>query len=587
VSGSLAELVRGAARSADRHLAVSESDLVDRPAVRASLARAGLGLVIARELPVERALRSLGGGCAVLVVVDAGTRCGVPLRDFIDRRVRDLRGHAPYAGVAVIAGSEVNVRLLPPRTWVIAGDRRPVDVAPMVRAVLENREAHEEVFGAWPPAAAHPRATRRARPLGAITRTVPNFNVRHPAMLVPVARTASAVGMPVVCEISPQEALTYYEDGGGTGDHRRRVRAVLSRLREDVDLVVEATGCELRLHLDHCDDPELIVFALGTGFDSIMADGSARSLALNVRFTRHAVEQAAAFGVPVEGEVGSMDPHGRRKTSRTLLEDLRTFVEGTGVDCVGVNVGQVHGSDYGYRRSQRAIRDIDDLERTHGGDDPLSLYLACSELDAELAVRSVAAHHADRRCLQRTRERLVEEPHTPAHEVVRDAYASVAVACWSLLARLEERWQERRLAVATRRTALCRSVTLGGGWLETGREQRFLDLDLLRQASAAVADTGARVVLHGGSSIAYDELRLLPALGVARVNVGSRPFAGFLRALTARCPEPAAFQPTEVWDVVRFLGEHAADWRDWLGSPPSFLPGYEDELRRRYFDPLG
>jgi fructose/tagatose bisphosphate aldolase len=582
---ALADLVRGTTRSADRHLALSESDLVDRPAVRASLARAGLGLVVAHELPVERALRSLGSGCAVLVLVDAGTRCGLQLQDFIDQQVRRVRERAPYAGVAVIAGSDVNVRLLPPRTWVIAGDRRPVDVGPMVQAVLENREAHEDVFGSWPQATPNPRGSRLVRRRARIPHTVPNFNVRHPAMLVPIARVASALGTPVFCEVSPQEALTYYDDGGATRDHRRRVRAVLSRLRDDVDLVAEVTGCDIRLHLDHCDDPQLIVFALGVGFDSIMADGSARSLAMNVRFTRHAVELAGEYGVPVEGEVGSMDPRGRRKTSKTLLDDLRGFVEESRVAYVGMNAGQVHGSDYGYRRSRRAIGDIDDLERTHGGDDPLSLYRACSELDSELAAAGVAAHHPDRRCLRRIRERLVEEPYAPVQEVLGEAYASVAVACWNLLARLEHAWYRRRLAVAARKSALYDSVALSAARFDGSREpQRYLDLDLLRQASAAIAHSGTRVVLHGGSSIAYDDLRLLRPLRVARVNVGSRPFVAFVRALAARCPDPVGL--TEVWDVVRFLGEYAADWRDWLGAPPSFLPVYEEELRRRYFGPL-
>jgi fructose/tagatose bisphosphate aldolase len=572
-------------RTADRHVAVSESDLVDRPAVRASLTRAGLRLVVARDVSVERVLRSVGSDAAVLVIVDAGARYGLTLHGYIDQQVDRVRERAPYAGVAVIAGADVNVRLLPPRTWVVAGDRWPVDVGPMIQAVLENREAREDVFSRWPEATPFPPGARQARRRPRVGHTVPNFNVRHPAMLVPIARVASALATPVFCEISPQEALTYYHDARGTRDHRRRVRTVLGRLREDVDLVAKATGCDIRLHLDHCDDPELIVFALGVGFDSVMADGSARSLAMNVRFTRRAAEIACQYGVPVEGEVGSMDPHGRRKTSKTLMQDLRTFVEETRVPYVGLNVGQVHGSDYGYRRSRRAISDIDDLERVHGGDDPLSLYRAGADMDAELASRGVAAHHPDRQSLLRIRERLVEEPSTTAQEVLSEAYASVAVACWSLLARLEHAWQRRRLAVAARKSALYGSVIVGAPRLEAAPERdRYLDLDLLRQASEAVAQAGTRIVLHGGTSIAYDDLRLLRSLRVARVNVGSGPFAAFLRALQARSPDPVAIG--DVWDVVRFLDEYASDWRDWLERPRSFLGAYEDELRRRYFVPL-
>src|SRR5262249_51271888 len=156
---------------------------------------------------------------------------------------------------------------------------------------------------------------------------------------------AAALGTPVTCEVSPQEALTYHLDGSGSRDDRRRVRTALGRLREDVDLVSAATGADVRLHLDHCDDPELIVHALGVGFDSVMAAGPCGPLAMTARSTRRAVEVASAFGVPVEGEVGSMDPHARRRTSRTLIDDLREFVERTEVAYVGLNAGQVHGSD--------------------------------------------------------------------------------------------------------------------------------------------------------------------------------------------------------------------------------------------------
>ena len=70
------------------------------------------------------------------------------------------------------------------------------------------------------------------------------------------------------------------------------------------------------------------------------------------------------------------------------------------------------------------------------------------------------------------------------------------------------------------------------------------------------------------------------------MNVGSGPFLAFVRALTARCPDATARGLREVWDVVRFLREYAADWRAWLSAPPSFLVPYEEELRRQYLAPL-
>jgi fructose/tagatose bisphosphate aldolase len=582
----LAGLIERLPRSVDRQLAVAECDLADRPALRAALADAGMGVVIVLDRPVERALRPPGRD-AVLIVVDAGTRAGTQLADFVDTRVHQIRLHAPYAGVLALAGSCLDARLLPPRTWLAAGEGRGLDAAAMVRAVLDDRDDRDELCWHWPLATAFHGGSRRDRYRTPIAHTMPNFNIRHPAMLVPIARVAGALGTPAVCEVSPQEALTYHLADGGTQDYRRHVRSALCRLREDVDLVAEATGCDLRLHLDHCDDPELIVFALGIGFDSIMADGSAHSLAMNVRFTRRAVELASAYGVPVEGEVGSMDPEGRRKTSRTLVEDIGMFVARTAVHYVGINVGQVHGSDYGYRRARRALSDIRDLEGTHGGDDVLSLYRACGELDGELAAGYVAAHHPDRRCLRQIRERLADQPGVPAETVLSNAYASVGVACWGLLARLERAWCQRRLEVAAAKVALHGGVASDtGSFNPDPGPGRLLDFGLLRQAKAKLAGTGARVVLHGGSSIGFDELNLLPAAGVARVNVGSRPFRAFLRAISNRSGNPVPDGSVEVWEVVRFLGEHASDWRSWVQAPPVFLAGFEDELRRRYFAPL-
>lgn len=579
----VAELVRRTRRSDERHLALSETDLADRPGVRAALARAGLVLVVAERLSPGPALRSLGRGSAVLVIVDAGSRSGVRLLDFIERQVERIRTRTPYSGVVVVAGADVDWRLLPARTWVLA-EGRPPDIDAKVGAVLEHRQAYEDAFESWPAVAASQSGRRRPRPLAAIPHTVPNFNVRHPAMLVPIARAAAAMGTPVVCELSPQEALTYDLGRCGSRDDRRRIRAAMERMREDVSLVSDATGADMRLHLDHCDDPELIVHALGVGFDSLMADGSARSLTMNVRFTRRAVELASTFGVSVEGEVGSMDPHARRRTSRTLVEDLREFVERTEVAYVGLNAGQVHGSDYDYRRSRRALRDIEDLDRIHGGDDLRSLSQACVELDARLAAAGVDARQPDRRCLLRIRERLVEEPGSQAQAVLGEAYAAVPTGCWRLLGQLEQAWQQRRLGVATRRSALYGMVASAGGLTPGRDQQRFLDLGLLRQASAAVAGTGTRLVLHGGSSVAYEELPLLRTLGVARLNVGSRPFHAFVQALESRSPTRVRLD--ETWDAVRFLAEHAADWRRWLADPPSFLAPYQDELCRRYFVPL-
>jgi fructose/tagatose bisphosphate aldolase len=584
---SLAGIVQHNPRRGRRDFAISRSDLADRPWLWQLLEEAGLSVVTAADLSIAAALESAGEAGAVLVVVDAGARSGTTLKDFVDETASRIRSLSSHVGIGVIAGAPFNADLLPARTWLLSPASRPADVQALVAAVRAHRGDHVEALRRWPRPALNGRPPRQPA-AGAWPGAIPNFNVRHPGMLVSIGRVAASMGTPVACEISPQEALAYFPNGDGRRDQAARVRAVLAGLRADVDFVTAATGCDLRLHLDHCDDPDLIVHALDVGFDSIMADGSDQSLSANIRFTRRAAAVAGEFGAAVEGEVGSIDPDGRRKTSKTLLADVRTFVEATGVQFLGVNVGQVHGSDYAYNRSRRALREIAELELTHRAPDAASLDRACRELDGTFAARGLRPEHADRRCVQTVRDRLIREPDASPDELLQDAYGLVASSSWHLVARLEQRWNEHRAALAARKARLYRDVappdiSLDG---EPARH-RYLDLALLQEIQAAVTGTRTRVVLHGGSSIPYDDLRLVGRCGVARVNFGSRPFAAFLDALSARCPAAAAASgPALLPDVVRFLSDYGADWRDWCRTSEGFLDPYEEELRRTYFAPL-
>lgn len=74
-----------------------------------------------------------------------------------------------------------------------------------------------------------------------------------------------------------------------------------------------------------------------------------------------------------------------------------------------------------------------------------------------------------------------------------------------------------------------------------GRRTVRLDLPRLR----ALAELGVPLVLHGGSSIAPDDLRAAVALGVRKINVGSVLKQTFLRAVCAACPGALAANPYE------------------------------------------
>jgi len=106
----------------------------------------------------------------------------------------------------------------------------------------------------------------------------------------------------------------------------------------------------IALHLDHCPKKEIIKEAIDKGFTSVMYDGSALPFEENVKNTKEVVEYAHAHGVSVEAELGSLaagaESHEGSESDiekYTNPEQAKEFVERTGVDCLAVSIGTVHG----------------------------------------------------------------------------------------------------------------------------------------------------------------------------------------------------------------------------------------------------
>lgn len=121
------------------------------------------------------------------------------------------------------------------------------------------------------------------------------------------------------------------------------------------------------LNLDHGADFEHIVQGMMWGCTSVMVDRSYKDYESNVKETAEIVKIAHSIGVSVEAEIGHVgtnsltgvkgekvvDESGIEKTAITTVEEKRKlytnpeqaveFVERTGVDCLAVAVGTVHG----------------------------------------------------------------------------------------------------------------------------------------------------------------------------------------------------------------------------------------------------
>lgn len=104
------------------------------------------------------------------------------------------------------------------------------------------------------------------------------------------------------------------------------------------------------IHLDHGASLESAVRAINLGCNGVMVDASDKPFDDNAAFTRAVADTAHACGVPVEGELGYVAGVEGEDAEKhpgevvyTAPGEAREFVEHTGVDCLAVSVGTVHG----------------------------------------------------------------------------------------------------------------------------------------------------------------------------------------------------------------------------------------------------
>ncbi len=122
----------------------------------------------------------------------------------------------------------------------------------------------------------------------------------------------------------------------------------------DVDTLAAAmaraaqrTSVPVALHLDHGHTYEGVMRAVRWGFTSVMFDGSALSIADNLKKTKEITRIAHSLGISVEGELGYVG-HCDDVTGITSNEPVTTdvvidFVAKTKIDALAVAVGTNHG----------------------------------------------------------------------------------------------------------------------------------------------------------------------------------------------------------------------------------------------------
>ncbi len=149
-----------------------------------------------------------------------------------------------------------------------------------------------------------------------------------------VLQAAEACRSPVVLNLI-ESHFSYY-------DFATMMPAVLS--------AASKVSVPVAVNFDHGSSLERAEAAIRAGCNSVMVDTSALRFSDNLWQTREIVAMAHSYEVTVEGELGyvpgmeglSAEHHPSELTYTSALE-AAGFVERTGVDCLAVSIGTIHG----------------------------------------------------------------------------------------------------------------------------------------------------------------------------------------------------------------------------------------------------
>lgn len=169
------------------------------------------------------------------------------------------------------------------------------------------------------------------------------FECWNSANIHGIVEGVAECGMPVILQASPVE----YGTMGGP-----------EALRRIAEVYVEMTGVTAALHLDHGTTLDHVRECVDAGFTSVMLDASMESLERNTELSAAAVGIAHPHGVSVEAELGHVggieggieDDDSKAEDHLTNVDDAARFVEATGIDCLAVAIGTVHGAYRGEPR---------------------------------------------------------------------------------------------------------------------------------------------------------------------------------------------------------------------------------------------
>ncbi|MFZ2126577.1 MAG: class II fructose-bisphosphate aldolase [Candidatus Microsaccharimonas sp.] len=204
------------------------------------------------------------------------------------------------------------------------------------------------------------------------------FNIDNQETMIAIARAAQKMNAPVMVEVSDGE-----------------VKALgIENVRDLVDNYKAEYGIEMYINLDHSPSVEDCKRAIDVGYEFIHIDISQADhdapLEEIIAKTKEVVEYARFTGALVESEehyfMGESNVHKEMidfeevKKWNSKPEEIKSFVDATGIDTVAVQVGNLHGSypvpkELDLELLQQIRNSIDCQISLHGGSDtPLHFF---------------------------------------------------------------------------------------------------------------------------------------------------------------------------------------------------------------------
>lgn len=156
-------------------------------------------------------------------------------------------------------------------------------------------------------------------------------------------------------------------------------RGIYHLIKNDAEFY--APEIPIGIHLDHGKSFEIIERCSEIGFDSVMYDGSRKSLADNISNTKKIADFCHSKGISIQGEIGAVPYLGESGMEDVDWEKYMTdpgeaekFVKETGIDALAVAIGNAHGffkerSEPDYARLEEIRKVVDVPLILHGASD--------------------------------------------------------------------------------------------------------------------------------------------------------------------------------------------------------------------------